>query len=56
MKQRVRRKLVQRRQALWFSTRQPAAGTKRYTLGDYRSRMAVIYAEKTELFKRLEDA
>jgi len=56
MKQRVRIKLVQRRQALWYSTRRPAAGTKRYTRDDNRSRMAAIYAEHRELFKRLEDA
>ncbi len=56
MKQRVRIKLVQRRQALWYSTRRSAAGTKRYTRDDNRSRMVGIYAEHQELFKRLEDA
>jgi DNA-binding protein H-NS len=54
MKQRVRIKLVQRRQALRHAARKPAAGTKRYEADDHRSRFAAIYAEHRELFKRLD--
>jgi hypothetical protein len=56
MKQRVRIKLVQRRQALGRSAHKLAAGTKRYAADDYRFRFAAIYAEHRELFKRLGDA
>jgi hypothetical protein len=56
MKQRVRIKQVQRRQALGRSAREPAAETKGYVAHDYRSRLATIYSEHKELFKRLEDA
>jgi hypothetical protein len=56
MKQRVRKKLVQRRQAIQYSTSGPAAITKRYTPDEILARAAVIYSEHRELFKRLEDA
>lgn len=56
MKQRVRIKLVQRRQGLGRSARKPTAGTKGYAADDYRSRLSTIYSEHKELFKRLEDA
>jgi hypothetical protein len=56
MKQGVRIKLVQRRQALGRPARKPAAGTKGYAADDYRSRLAAICSEHKELFKRLEDA
>ncbi len=56
MKQRVRVKLLKRRQALSHSARKLAAGTKRYAREDSLSQMAAIYAEHRELFKRLGDA
>jgi len=55
MKQRVRIKLVQRRQVECRAARKPA-GTKGYLEGDYGSRLAVIYSQHKELFKRLDDA
>jgi len=54
MKQHVRVKLVQRRQELGCSAHMPAA--KGYTADHYRPRLAAIYSEHEELFRRLEHA
>lgn len=56
MKQRLRITLVQRRQAQCRAARKPAAGLEGYREDDYRSRLADIYSQHKELFKRLANA
>lgn len=56
MKQRVRKRHLQRQHALARLAYQSGDSTKRYGENDYRSRLASFYSEHRDLFKRLEDA